>query len=150
MAHAAGGFAPDRFSEKAAGEDELAESIELELSLRYDWQRHACEYRVGSDSPGVVEITSIAGDPLFVIRKLQPGDWRPCGESAAVAIRTLLSSTSFVMARRGDAPRDRGWRILIREEGMTHKPSFLADLTPEEILQYWSLAVARSAAGLPA
>ena len=31
------------------------------------------------------------------------------------------------------------WRVLIREDGIAHRPSLIAALTPEEILMYWSL-----------
>ena len=130
---------PGKFLEQLSSEEGDAERVGLALSLRYDWERHAFEYRLDDEHSGEVHIQTIAGDELHAIVVPVQGEWRDCGDLAADGVRTLLESTSLVEARI-QAPGGRHvWRVLIREEGMTHKPSLLALLTPEEILQYWSL-----------
>ncbi|MCA9759362.1 MAG: hypothetical protein KDA27_26450, partial [Candidatus Eisenbacteria bacterium] len=61
--------------------------------------------------------------------------WTPCGPDAAAKVKALLPSTSFLRVSTAKG----SWRVLVREEGMAHKPSLLHDLTPQEILHYWSL-----------
>lgn len=129
---------PERFSELSSEEGE-AEQVGLALSLRYHWERHAVEYRLDEDHHGEVHIQSVAGEELHTILQPVRGEWRDCGPEAADKVKDLLVSTSFVQARIRTSSGQCKWRILIREEGMTHKPSLLAQLTPEEILQYWSL-----------
>ena len=129
---------PDRFSELSSEEGD-AERIGLALSLRYHWERHAFEYRLDEDHDGDVHIQSVAGEDLHTIVQPARGKWRDCGAEAADGVKALLASTSFVQVRIGTSGGQCKWRILVREEGMTHKPSLLTQLTPEEILQYWSL-----------
>jgi hypothetical protein len=50
-------------------------------------------------------------------------------------VKELLKSTSFLLLKHAKGE----WRVLVREEGMSHRPSLIAALTPEEILLYWSL-----------
>ena len=64
------------------------------------------------------------------------------GNKAAEAVRDSLKSSSFVVMRRDAAH----WRVLVREEGMAYRPSILSDLSPDEILEYWSLLSAEERA----
>ncbi|MDE0101868.1 MAG: hypothetical protein OXN89_05765 [Bryobacterales bacterium] len=130
---------PDRFLEQSAEEDGDAERVGLSLSLRYHWERHAFEYRLGEDHNGDVRLHSIAGEELHTVVRPVRGEWEDCGLRAAGRIKNLLKSTSLVEARTGSDKGESRWRVLIREEGMTHKPSLLTQLTPDEILEYWSL-----------
>lgn len=132
---------PERFSELSQEEGD-AERIGLALSLRYDWERHAFEYRLDEDHDGRVHIQTVAGEDLHTILQPAGGEWRDCGAEAADGVKALLASTSFVRVRIRTPGGQCKWRILVREEGMTHKPSLLTQLTPEEILQYWSLLTA--------
>lgn len=129
---------PERFSELSREEGD-AERVGLALSLRYHWERHAFEYRLDGNHDGEIHIQTIAGEELYTIVQPARGDWRDCGAEAADEVKDLLASTSFVQARIRTSDGQCKWRILVREEGMTHKPSLLTQLTPEEILQYWSL-----------
>ena len=130
---------PERFSELSREEGD-ADRIGLALSLRYHWQRHAFEYRLEEDHDGEIHIQSVAGEDLHTIVQPAQGEkWRDCGADAADEVKALLASTSFVQVRIRTSGGQCKWRILVREEGMTHKPSLLTQLTPEEILQYWSL-----------
>lgn len=130
---------PAKFAEQLSTLEGDAERVWLALSLRYHWDRHALEYRLDDEHDGEVCLHSIAGEQLHTISAPVQGEWRDCGDSAADRVQDLLGSTSFVEARIQASDGMRAWRVLVREEGMTHKPSLLAQLTPEEILQYWSL-----------
>ena len=130
---------PERFSEKVSEEDGDAERAGVALSLQYHWERHAFEYRLDEDHDGEVHIQTVAGEELHTIVQPVREGWSDCGTEVADEVKNLLVSTSFVQARIQTAGGQCKWRILIREEGMTHKPSLLTQLTPEEILQYWSL-----------
>ncbi len=130
---------PGNFAEQLSTQDGDAERVGLALSLRYHWERHEFEYRLDDAYEGEVRIQTIAGDELHSIAHPVQGLWKGCGDLVADRVQALLASTSLVEARI-QAPGGRhSWRVLIREEGMTHKPSLLTQLAPEEILQYWSL-----------
>lgn len=130
----------ERFKEEADSEDGGAEQVGLPLSLRYDWQRHKLEYWLGQDHGDDLRIETITGGELCMLRRTRPTrEWTDCGPRAADEVRALLQSTSLVSARTSTAKGERHWRVLIREEGMHHKPSLLDRLTAEEILEYWSL-----------
>ncbi len=109
--------------------------VYVDVHLRYDWSREAFEYRLDDPSDGPLEIRTVAGPTICSIPKPQVGDWTALPEDAAATIRELLLSTSFVAIHH---PRGT-WRVLVREEGMHRRPSLLQDLSPEEILRYWSL-----------
>ena len=130
---------PERFAEQLTQEEGDADRFGLALSLRYQWDSHTFKYRLDEDHDGEVHIQTIAGKELHTIVEPVRGQWRDCGAAAADQVKVMLASTSFVRARIQTPGDRREWRILIREEGMTHKPSLLTQLTPEEILQYWSL-----------
>lgn len=130
----------ERFKEEADSEDGDAEQVGLPLSLRYDWQRHQLEYWLGQDHDGDLRIETIAGGDLRTLRRPRATqEWTDCGQGAADQAKALLQSTSLVKARTSTARGESHWRVLIREEGMPHKPSLLDRLTAEEILEYWSL-----------
>jgi len=61
--------------------------------------------------------------------------WARTDAALADGVADQLAHTSFVVARCDD----NAWRVLVREEGMAHKPSLLERLSPAEILRYWSL-----------
>ncbi len=130
---------PARFPEEPAGKEGSSEWVGLALSVRYDWRRHALEYRLDDVHAGDVQLRSLAGEELHTIVEPVRGDWTDCGTGAADRAKKLLVSTSLAAARIATPRGSREWRILIREEGMTHKPSLITQLTPDEILQYWSL-----------
>lgn len=129
-----------QFKEKVDSEDDDAERVGLPLSLRYDWQRHELSYWLDQDHDGDLRIETIAGSELRTLRRpRRTREWMCCGPRAAEQARALLQATSLVKARTSTARGERHWRVLIREEGMSHKPSLLDRLTAEEILEYWSL-----------
>ncbi len=62
--------------------------------------------------------------------------WVPLSNECAEKVKQQLASTSFVEV---SADGQEQFRVLVREEQMAYKPSILLTLTPEDILQYWSL-----------
>ena len=122
-------------AEQVLDEADDAAPVYADIYLRYDWCRSVFEYRLDEPSEEAMEIREVAGATLCMISTPVDGAWTALPENAADKIRTLLVSTSFV-----EIVHSKGsWRVLIREKGMHRKPSLLGDLSPEEILRYWSL-----------
>ena len=126
---------PKTFDEKQSEETDNAQNVLIDISFRYNWAEEKLEYRVEGSASGPVVICEPGGVRLLEISALDLGDWTDCGEEAAAKVRQLLTSTSFLEIHHSKGK----WRVLVREEGMNHRPSLLISLTPEEILMYWSL-----------
>jgi len=109
--------------------------VYVDIHLRYDWNRQTFEYRLDKHNDGPLEIRTVGGSSICLIPELQVGRWVALPSEAGIAIRELLFSTSFVTIHHPKGT----WRLLVREEGMHRRPSLLQDLSPEEILRYWSL-----------
>ncbi len=131
--------APAEFPEAADFEGEDGEQVAARLSLRFDWQRECLEYRLAAPAAAPIEIVRMAepdGAPLLTVPADPPVDtWHSASPAESHTIQDLLRSGSLLLARSAG----HRWRVLVREEGMIHKPSHFDRLTPEEILRYWSL-----------
>ena len=132
--------APERFTGTTPAEEDGLEGVGLNLSLQYDWGKNELSYRLLDEDEGVerFEVNQPAGPHLFSVDRPRPGRWVACPANAAAQVRKLLASTSFLHITH----QGRSWRILVREEGMAYRPSLWTELTPEEILEYWSLLTA--------
>ena len=106
------------------------------------WGESALAVRLEGEMALPLEVEELSGRRLFTIEHGDVERWHVCDENAANAVREGLESSSFVVMRRGDAR----WRVLVREEGMAHRPSILSELSPDEILEYWSLLSAEERA----
>ncbi len=120
-----------------ASDDAAPDAYVGALSLRFDWATGSLEYfweQPGGERPHTALVMA-QGVAKFSIEPIRFGNWIAL-PAAAGELKELLKSTSFV-----DVSVDGGepFRVLVREEGMAHKPSILLSLTAEEILQYWSL-----------
>ena len=137
----------ERFAETVPAEEDGLEGVGLALSLQYDWNTNKLSYRLVTedDDTGVslFEVSQPGGARLFSVDRPRSGRWVICPEDAAAQVRDLLASTSFLQITY----QRRSWRILVREEGMGYRPSLWTELTPEEILEYWSLLTAAQRAG---
>ena len=126
---------PLKYCDVPAEETEEAREVFIDVSLRFDWRDHTLSYRIDGANAEPFEIAALDGRTLTRIDHPAAGRWRTCTEEASSRVKALLRSTSLV-----ELTNSRGaWRVLIREDGMAHRPSLIADLTPEEILMYWSL-----------
>ena len=124
-----------RFAEATGAEDEGLGEAGLSLSLQFDWATKRVSYRILESSPGAISILDATGRFLYPIERPRLGRWHDCGDEAASIMADVLRASSFVLV---ESPGYR-WRLLVREEEMGFRPSLLIDLTPEEILHYWSL-----------
>ncbi len=129
------GAEPTRFVEDTPDEADGLERVFIDLSVSYDWAANTLRYRMLDKTSGAVHLSTTAGETVAKLDNAVVGRWLTLPKSAADRVRELLLSTSFLEAEHG-----RGyWRVLVRETGMSHRPSLLTSLTPEEILMYWSL-----------
>ena len=132
----------ERFVETVPAEDDGLERVGLDLSLQYDWSTNELSYRLVNEDndEGVTrfEVNQPGGAHLFSVDRPRSGRWVRCPADAAAQVRDLLASTSFLQITY----TGRSWRVLVREEGLGYRPSLWTELTPEEILEYWSLLTA--------
>lgn len=108
------------------------------VALEFDWSTKTLRYFWESNDhflPAEAEVSS-QGVEQFRIAPVLKDRWHELETQAAEQMQTLLNSTSLVEIRcDGHEP----FRVLVREQGMAHKPSLLMSLTAEDILEYWSL-----------
>jgi hypothetical protein len=110
------------------------------LSLRFWWNRTAAETYWDDSTPSPkLTVTTTQNVDLFSVEDLSPRTWRSLPADACAELQRLLRSTSILkVVGEGKEP---GF-LLVQEEGMSHRPSLLFDLSPSEILRYWSLLTA--------
>ena len=132
----------ERFVESAPDEADGLDHPPFGVSIRYHWGEGTLAVRLEREMALPLEVKAISGRCLFTIECSDAERWCACEESAAKAVRESLASSSFVVVRCGDTH----WRVLVREEGMGHRPSILSQLSPDEILEYWSLLSAEERA----
>ena len=131
-----------RFVESAPNEADGLDHPPFGVSIRFHWGQGTLEVRLESEMTLPIEVEDVSGRRLFTINRSDAERWCDCDENAAQAVRESLASSSFVVMRRGDTR----WRVLVREEGMAHRPSILSELNSDEILEYWSLLSAEERA----
>ena len=132
----------ERFAEVAPTESDGLDDPPFGVSIRYHWDKATLAVRLEGKMALPLEVTDISGRSLFTIDRGETEEWFDCGPKAADTVRKSLPSSSFLVIRRDDAR----WRVLVREEGMAHRPSILSELSPDEILEYWSLLTAEERA----
>lgn len=126
---------PCRFDVRPPEETDESLEIPVDVTFEYDWGAGTLRCRAGGAKAGPLAVHEPGGPRLFLLQPTRSGHWTQCDREAAEKVAALLPSTSFLEVRSNDAR----WRVLVREEGMSHRPSILLKLTPEEILMYWSL-----------
>ncbi|MCK4412657.1 MAG: hypothetical protein KAY32_03850 [Candidatus Eisenbacteria sp.] len=126
---------PSEFLKEERSEEDGLQQAVLNLGLRFDWAAGELSYRLMEKGSRGFQVRDTTGGLLFEISDPRSGRWTPCPKEAAEKVRKLLVGTSFVLIQH---PKGQ-WRVLIREENMAYRPSLLTLLTPEEILEYWSL-----------
>lgn len=126
------------------GEDEgVAASGGSGLSLRYHWDTGVAE--AYWDRAGASPMLSLntRGVNLGELPTLASRQWTSLAADLAKEVASHLPETSFFhVIGEGDSPS----LILVQEEGMTHKPSLLLQLSAADILRYWSLLTANQRA----
>ena len=127
--------AADRFAPTPPEEADGLDEVGLDLSLQFDWGAKQLSYYLKESTADELRVLTTAGQPLAIVDGPKFGRWTPLGPPAWSRMEEILLSTSFLLIEH----RGKSWRILVREENMGHRPSLLTLLTPEEILEYWSL-----------
>jgi hypothetical protein len=116
--------------------EDAAANPYVPLVLRYDWAEETTgAYWDAPQQSPAMEI-SAAGVVVVTLDPLPPRSWTSLPKEDAERIGARLRSTSILQA---GAPGATPGAILVQETGMAHRPSLLLDLTPAQILQYWSL-----------
>lgn len=126
---------PTRFAERSDTEGDQREEPVVHVAFRFDWHSENLSYRIDGEVDAEVTVKEPSGVELFTLPALPATDWTSCAPDASARVKELLAATSFLCLEH---PRGQ-WRVIIREEHLSSRPSLLSNLTPEEILQYWSL-----------
>lgn len=106
------------------------------LSLRYWWNSKRAEASWSAKQPSPRLRIQHAGALVMELNGLAPSDWIQLEANDAARLEQVLASTSLLEVHgEGSEP---GY-LLVQEEGMSHKPSLLFELSAADILQYWSL-----------
>jgi hypothetical protein len=109
------------------------------LSVRFWWNMTAAEVYWDDSSPSPKLDVTAQGVEVFSVDGLPSKAWQSLPADACAELQRVLRSTSILMVLgEGKEPG----LILVQEEGMSHRPSLLFDLSPSEILRYWSLLTA--------
>ena len=103
--------------------------------VRYDWAVHKVVVRMDGNILLPLTFVDPSEKVLFDVDTYKGHDWQVCDQEAADLVREAIASSSFLNVHCDGVT----WRILIREENFSHRPSLLLELTPDEILKYWSL-----------
>jgi hypothetical protein len=116
------------------GEEGTPRPFAPPIHLRFDWSSSALDYFYEADAaPRTIEIQ--AGFPLATITSPRVGAWVRV-EADGDAVRARLQNTAIVTVSvdgQDFAP------VLVREDNMKDKPSYVMTLTAEQILIFWSL-----------
>lgn len=127
-----------------AEEDEgTAASGGTRLRLRYHWDTGAAEAYWDDPKASPALRVEAQGEELFQFAELPVRSWHALTEQDARRLGALLRSASFLTVH-GEAATP--GVLLVQEEGMSHKPSLLAELSAADILRYWSLLSAEQRA----
>jgi hypothetical protein len=118
-------------------EEGLQDTAAPPLTIRHLWDQKRTEYFWESESrPPRYAVLSSAGSVIFRLESIMFDKWTALPAEVSEKISVLLRASSFVEVSVEDGPPA---TLLIREEGMAHKPSILLSLSAEEILRYWAL-----------
>ena len=129
------GEEPAQFTEKMESDEREDAAQVIDLTLRYDWVQGTLAYRYEGTGTESIELCQSDGPHIHTIQNPCKGAWEELPKNVADQVASLLHGSSFLLLRRGSTT----WRVLVREEGLSHRPSLLSQLTPEEILHFWSL-----------
>jgi hypothetical protein len=126
---------PGAFAPPVEGEEDVA-SCGTNLAVLYRWDTNEASAYWDDVAASPHLTVRHQGVPLFELADLTPKAWVAIGPEGSAQLQSILRSTSLLeILENGGAPSF----LLVQEEGMACRPSLLFDLTPAEILRYWSL-----------
>ena len=126
---------PTEFPDQNESVEDERQDVFIDVSVRFDWSKEEAAYFVKGTRSEAFTICHNNGQVLHEVTEPICGEWSLLSKPVALKIQEMLSLTSFAMIKHHKGQ----WRVLVREESMAQKPSMLSELTPEEILMYWSL-----------
>jgi hypothetical protein len=106
------------------------------LSVRFSWNTKQAEAYWDDPHQSPKLTVSAQGVELFAVEGLLPREWQALPSHTATELERVLKSTSVLSVVEN---RSEPGFLLVQEEGMSHRPSVLFELSPAEILRYWSL-----------
>lgn len=118
-------------------EGDAVSSRGTRVQLRYDWTTRSAEIWWDDTGPSPALVLLACGARIASLPpSLPPRDWVPLDAEITADIQRALQRTSlFEVVGDRDVPIP----LLVQEEGMAGKPSLLLELSPADILKYWSL-----------
>jgi hypothetical protein len=132
-----GDAAPSVFSDHEEDEEGITSHNPPPITLRYHWgtQEAAYYYDKTSTQAHLPLQISAQGEIIAQVDACVLNEWAPLAVDANQIERILRCTSFFQIAVDEGEPAT----LLVCEEGMAHKPSLLTNLSPEDILRYWSL-----------
>jgi hypothetical protein len=119
------------------GEDEgTASSGGSALAVRYRWDRGETTVFWGGEAQSPALSVEHGGVPVFAVTGLPPCEWVELARADSERLCQTLRSTSLLQVV-GEGPEP--GLLLVQEEGMSHRPSLLLELSAADILRYWAL-----------
>ncbi|MEZ4222319.1 MAG: hypothetical protein R3B13_15385 [Polyangiaceae bacterium] len=123
--------------------ESIAQSGGTPLNLRYFWDQGVAEafWDAAHASPTLaLKARSVS---LGELPPLSSRNWQVLDAAITEQLAKILVETSLVDVHDPDGDVT---TLLVQEEGMSHRPSLLWQLSPAEILKYWSLLTAEQRA----
>ncbi|CAN5487416.1 hypothetical protein BH09SUM1_BH09SUM1_18840 [soil metagenome] len=107
------------------------------LTLRYHWDRHRAEAFWDAPKASPPLRVESRGNTIGAIGPLGGRQgWAELTAEFTANLKEVLAETSIVYVHsEGHEPAP----ILVQEDGMSHKPSLLMQLSAADILRYWSM-----------
>jgi hypothetical protein len=127
---------PNTF-EPSSKDEGTASSGGTRLSIRFSWNTGSAAAYWDDAAPSPPLSVEYQGVRRFEVGAIPSRAWTPLDAASCAELQQVLASTSMLTVR-GDGVEP--GLLLVQEEGMSHKPSVLLDLSPAEILRYWSLS----------
>jgi hypothetical protein len=104
--------------------------------LRYRWDVHEASALWSGEQVSPELSVRHGGVSVLDLSELPPRAWVTLDvEHASRLEKTLLSTSLLEVFGEGDEPG----LLLVQEEGMSHRPSLLLELSAADILRYWAL-----------
>jgi hypothetical protein len=126
---------PRTFAPKAEDEG-TASGGGTQLVVRYRWDRKEATVLWGGEMLSPALSVEHGGLRILALDQLPSREWVDLGVEDAERLRQTLISTSLLQVS-GEGPEP--GLLLVQEEGMSHRPSLLLDLSAADILRYWAL-----------
>jgi len=112
------------------------EQVLFNITLRYDWRDNQLSYYWEKPGGKISNVVFALSGKEIKIDTVIYEKWVLLPQEITGDLRNHVFASSFVNLYVDGA---RVQVILLQEDGMERKPSLLQNLTPAEILEYWSL-----------